>query len=442
MIFIMTKEKLSNVFKHAVFDGWTRIKAMHKSQHEIMQKIKSAIDDHAEGFNYTDFKSEVSTKLAESKHVYLALAAKIEKLTADIKTEKEILATKERVDGDDAKLKADLAELETYHTNIKSLNKTKEVLDGAAALLEIPGAFEALCSGQNPFDDTPRFATIVDLKTDAKDYWGTSKSTFVSAALVHIANALNVDISKESLPIIYSSPRDNSDLTVDGIIIKLSGINIFHSGFVWGGHRMQTYDGPNPPEDALSYIETICHLPHSLISYDLDCMRRIGTNESTPISWPSTDGYKSAISFHIEPYDEMQVGDVLVIKYRMDSQDVYKGGGGFAAIVVALPTETNPSPTVITINRNNCDPKCLTPDDVMVDNIEGVALQEVRVTGRDILQQDGIKKNPSPKETPNNDLVYVARLNAQLEDPTPNIATEDPNDYMMQIMGIGAEPIE
>lgn len=241
----------------------------------------------------------------------------------------------------------------------------REVIDGVKKLIDEEGVFETLAGGETPFDRKLKFTALTDdVKSAATDYWGTSRSTVVSAALTYMLAAYGKDTEHimSNSPIAHSSPCDTTGVPIDGILFREGVFRFLHSSYAFGGHRDTSgrCNTNNPPDDSGSWVEAVCGIRGPMTTADIAlldaesrgvCQDKIGT-------WSGTVGSNAAHKFRIVS-DKIRVGDILCSRNGVDGANPL-GKTGHIGIVV----DAAEPPRIISLNRD-------------MPHVEGVVLQSM-----------------------------------------------------------------
>jgi hypothetical protein len=351
----------SKIYEYALYDGARRMHSIQNVQSKLLGQLRDVAENAP-----VDLKATTMHLLTRSLESVNAFDAKMAALRQNIAT-KELELSNAAAESKDS-LSTELQELKqasaSYHFNIRT-HKMREVLSGAKTFLEEDGVFETLTRGETPFDRKLAFTRLTaDLKSTPKDYWGTSKSTIVSAAVTYALAALgqNLEGIMRNSPITHSSPCDTTDIPLDGILFQEGVFRFIHSGYAFGGHRdvSGSCNADNPPEDCGSWIEAVCGVRGPMTTADIALLsaESQGICQDKVASWVGSTGSKAAHRFSVVSGD-LRIGDILCSRNGVDHANPI-GKTGHIGIVV---NATEP-PTIISFNRD-------------MPHLEGVVLQSM-----------------------------------------------------------------
>jgi hypothetical protein len=260
-------------------------------------------------------------------------------------------------------INAQFTELSSLHWGLKT-HKMKEILNGVVEIFSDDVNFGRLVyQGDLP---TGHDNTITSLPNhEGGEYWGTSKVTFASGALLStrfITQAKNMS----SIPV-YNSPIVQLYSVALNLVLPegysygfsdakvTNGFCTIASGYAFGGvTRFQDDIYPNGKkfgaEDCASWVEKVIKFPQIVSTADLLAIYRFNKGEGfTPDGW--ADGFKGSAKF-LTPItaEEAGLGDIMLIRKFNERapEESSLGEGGHVAILLEKPQ----SDEVLTIAAN------------------------------------------------------------------------------------------
>ena len=358
------KENVKETYPALLWEGYMASEEVQQAFHQSYQY-------------YQQVRDEQSTLLE-------TLSAALE--TQDLNAVKE--GTLQRLDHDLNLADALNEELTAYSPPLISwslkTNKMSEVLEGAKVLLTEESTWKAFVTGTFP----PSFEADVPhpvLLGDISSTYGTSQSTYLSAALIEIhlyllgnqsqIQDLATHLSTPSIDqsaIMHVTPLPAALVEGEGAFIKNSsfyfsdvdtpmGYVFPHTGYAFGGHRFETRypDGkPFGPEDCSSWIGKItdCSYTFSTLDQLYTYRSQLPEGEKGYIdpNWLNSDVAKEMLSrFSLvkveNPVTDIEPGQIIVMRnFETPDHTQEKGHGGHTALVVGVTEEG----AVVTIGFN------------------------------------------------------------------------------------------
>lgn len=285
-------------------------------------------------------KKEQDNLLEENKHRY----EDIQDLSG------EELAKKVKIDlsTDRKYFKEFQASLSAYHTldNIPfsvRTNKMEEIFSGTTTLFgEDETNIVKIASGNMPTNyfneiNDHELPHLVNSPADLglNQFWGTSKVTYLSSAILTIhftLNNSNINNLLLNSAITHVSLLPN-DISLDCncrfayINQEMHGFSYIHSGFSFGGHRFEQKLFPENkifgPEDCSSWVSKITGFSYEFDTSDQLCIFRAQSSSFVPESWKKGILAKNMESFYYPvKIEELNPGDIFVYRdFNLDHGD-------------------------------------------------------------------------------------------------------------------------
>ncbi len=294
-----------------------------------------------------------------------------------------------------------------------------------------------LAEGKFPSNYDNIVTTLPD--ADNKDsFYGTSKPTFLSTALLSVNFTLNnttindIDIIKSGITHVALLPEDfklpenyrfkytkNSDH---------DGFGFVHSGYAFGGYRNQEKLYPNgkalAPEDCASWLTKLLSCSHIVSTADQYIASKMNTSQGFEASknWETQPMAQYLINNfeNISP-ENIHAGDIYL--HRRFKEDTHSNGdfgiGGHTSIILG---STEPG-KVLTMSANREMPSC-----------EGMALQSFNLNLNDNFDPKKEVCIVRLKEGAVTEFLHHAEIK-QFEDKqyhTENLVDMLTSDYLMQ----------
>jgi hypothetical protein len=389
--------KSKNLVLAGIYDARLRQKAIEKEQNKLLEKNKKIFEEKTQDITGEQFADLVKVDI-----------------DADLVAIDQINSTISAYQ-DKSKL----------HFGVKT-HKMKEILLGAKHFLGERGDnVVKFAQGQLPsnYDNevTSELPTLDWASTDITNapYYGTSKASFVSAALLSIYFTLtNSDINKVNIfksAITHVAPLPTDfDLNMNFRFSYKSdgkGFGYVHSGYTFGGHRFQESLYPHgkslAPEDCSSWVSKMIDTSHIITTADQYCAYRINAKSSftPPKDWEKQDMAQYLINgFDNISIDQVEVGDIYMHRKFKEAThgESDLGVGGHTTIVLEKPI----SKELKTIGANRDMPK-----------MEAVGIQTFS------LEQDALK-----------DICFVRVKDEYLKDlPFYDIIKDLPDDALQNL---------
>jgi hypothetical protein len=390
--------KSKNIVLEGIYDARLRQKAIEKEQNRLLEKNKKLFEEKAQDITGEQFADLVKVDIDED-------------LIAIDQINSTIAAYQDK-----SKL----------HFGVKT-NKMKEILLGAKHFLGERGDnVVKFAQGQLPsnYDNrvTSELPSLDWASTDITNapYYGTSKASFVSAALLSTYFSLtnkkisNLDFINSAITHIAPLPDDfklNTNFRFSYNSDAIKGFGYMHSGYTFGGHRFQENLYPQgkflAPEDCSSWVSKMLGNSHVVTTADQYCAYRINAKSSftPPKDWEKQDMAQYLINgFDNINVENIEVGDVYMHRKFKEAThgESDLGVGGHTTIVLEKPI----SKELKTIGANRDMPK-----------MEAVGIQTFS------LEQDALK-----------DICFVRVKDEYLKDlPFYDIIKDLPDDALQNL---------
>lgn len=341
--------KNGKILVKAINDVLSRQESMRIEQNELLKKISANAE-----LKRMDHSGEcLVNEIIKDAKIDLEL---IEKLNPNIRAYKKNL-----------------------HSTIK-FNKMNEVLKGSLAMMETDeDSLQKILDGNLPFGYNNQLALTLNNANDKltqSSFWGTSKSTFTSGALLStyftLADKTIQDIYVSSnithlvdLPVEFELPNEYrftfKSLNLENGL-QSQKFGYVHSGYAFGGSRFQNKmylsKKINTPEDCSSWVANITGYKHVLSkSYQYTTLDQLYSYRSltnkglVPEEWKMTEEPNMVSRYNAIDVEDLQIGDVIFHRTYKDgsNRDIDSGIGGHSGIIVDKNTEAG---KFVVINAN------------------------------------------------------------------------------------------
>jgi hypothetical protein len=295
---------MNKLYKKAFIDACTKHKGIQKSQNDLFSNIKEAID-----IATTD---EVSGDALESR-------IKASVIESCVNSE------------DSSSIISEFSGTLSYA--LKS-NKLKEISSGVQSLIDQPLWTSSIFNGRlEIYDNSTRIPDTSDI-TNPYSYYGTTKTTYVSATLIYTARYLGVsedfDFTQSTIAQYYDLPT-GLELTMDLNLEPTKGYLIPHSGYSFGGSRPNSkaliYSSTatlNLAQDCSSWIEELSSIGKVLSTVDLLYFSRYKKDPSLYPEWYAETGDALDNNFDVVDLSREQpkIGDIMWYRNFKNPEDV------------------------------------------------------------------------------------------------------------------------